>query len=187
MSNLLRFSEYPTGKRMEITQGDLTLEALDAIVNAANANLQHGGGIAGAIVRRGGWKIQHESNAWVSQYGPVQHDQPAYTSAGDLACRYVIHAVGPVLGEGDEDTKLASAVTGALHCAGKLDLQSVAIPAISTGIFGFPKERAARIIFEQIEKFLTTGTSSVHLVRLVLFDQPTVDVFLQVWDSLKHL
>ena len=99
-------------RRLELAQGDLTEEPLDAIVNAANAHLQHGGGVAGAIVRKGGYQIQEESNAWVRKYGPVSHAKPAYTSAGKLPCHYIIHAVGPVWGEGDEDAKLAAAVSG---------------------------------------------------------------------------
>jgi hypothetical protein len=76
MSECFRFYGFPTGQRFEISQGDLTLEPLDAIVNAANARLQHGGGIAGAIVRRGGWEIQQASDAWLREHGPVRHDRP---------------------------------------------------------------------------------------------------------------
>ena len=87
---------YPSGQRLEIVQGDITGETVDAIVNAANSHLQHGAGVAGAILRRGGYQIQQESLEWVRQHGPVTHAEPAYTSAGKLPCRYVIHAVGPV-------------------------------------------------------------------------------------------
>lgn len=173
------------GRRLEIAQGDLTEESLDAIVNAANAHLQHGGGVAGAIVRKGGYPIQEESNAWVRKYGPVSHAQPAYTGAGKLPCRYVIHAVGPVWGEGDEDAKLQAAVSGSLTVASRLGLHSIALPAISTGIFGFPKERAARIILVAIRDYLQDNPdSSLNLVRLTLFDQETLDAFRVGWNEM---
>jgi O-acetyl-ADP-ribose deacetylase (regulator of RNase III) len=166
-------------RRLEIAQGDLTQEPVDAIVNAANRHLDHGGGVAGAIVRAGGRSIQDESDAWVREHGPVSHAEPAYTGAGSLPARYVIHAVGPVWGEGDEDRKLAEAVTGSLRRADELNLRSIAFPAISTGIFGFPKDRAARIFFQAVPAYFTENpTSGLELVRLVLWDGDSVGVFL---------
>ena len=95
---------------LQIVRGDITEETTDAIVNAANEHLQHGAGVAGAILRRGGASIQQESDAWVSRHGRVSHSQPAWTSGGKLAAKYVIHAVGPVWGDGDEDNKLSAAI-----------------------------------------------------------------------------
>lgn len=185
MSTYLLEHILPTGARLQLAQADLTQEHVDAIVNAANAHLQHGGGVAGAIVRRGGAQIQAESNAWVRQHGPVRHDRPAYTSGGALPCRYVIHAVGPVWGEGQEDAKLAAAVTGALGVADELKLESLALPAISTGIFGFPKERAAGVILAAIQEYFASHPdSALRLVRLALFDQPTLEAFMGIWKSL---
>jgi O-acetyl-ADP-ribose deacetylase len=185
MNTVLREFQLPGSGCIQIVQGDLTEENVDAIVNAANSHLQHGGGVAGAILRSGGPEIQAESNAWVQQHGPVSHAQPVYTRAGRLACRYVIHAVGPVWGEGDEDHKLAQAVSGSLALAERLELESLALPAISTGIFGFPKERAARIILKTVREFLTSpACNHLKLVRLTLYDQPTLEAFLQVWSSL---
>ncbi len=175
----------PGGQRLQIVQGDITREAVDVIVNAANAYLMHGGGVAGAIVLRGGEIIQEESTAWVRQHGLVTHAAPAYTSAGKLPCRFVIHAVGPVWGDGDEDIKLAQAVAGSLHVADELGLVSLALPAISTGIFGFPKERAAGVICPAIcDYFVAQPTSSLKLVRLTIIDEPTVHAFQQTWDKL---
>ncbi len=171
MSVVILESTLAKGRQLQIAQGDLTEENVDAIVNAANAHLQHGGGVAGAILRKGGTQIQEESNTWVREHGPVSHVQPAYTSAGKLPCRYVIHAVGPVWGEGDEDLKLAAAVSGSLSVASRLGLNSIALPAISTGIFGFPKDRAARIILTAFLDYLQSNPeSSLKLVRLTLFD-----------------
>lgn len=159
------------------------MEEVDAIVNAANEYLQHGGGVARMISKQGGSTIQKESNAWVLQHGRVSHTSPAWTSGGRLPARYVIHAVGPVWGEGDEDAKLDAAVTGSLRVADELKCASVALPAISTGIYGFPKERAAAIILTAIQSYFATHTSQLKTVKLVLYDQPTVDVFLKSWQD----
>lgn len=174
--------EYPfsPGKKLQIISGDLTREHVDAIVNAANAYLQHGGGVAGAISRHGGPQIQKESDQWIEQHGPVSHDSPAYTTGGNLHCRYVIHAVGPVWGDGDEDKKLADAISGSLKLGDQLGLISLAFPAISTGIFGFPKERAARIILQAMKDYFTgTPGSNLEVVRMTLFDQDSLRIFLK--------
>jgi O-acetyl-ADP-ribose deacetylase (regulator of RNase III) len=181
MNTLLVEHTLPTGQTIQIVQGDITTEEVDAIVNAANEYLQHGGGVAQIISKEGGSTIQKESNAWVSQHGRVSHANPAWTSGGHLPAKYVIHAVGPVWGDGDEDSKLEAAVMGSLHVADELKCSSVALPAISTGIFGFPKDRAAKIIFSAIEKYFVENSSGLKTVKLTLYDQPTVDVFLQSW------
>ncbi|OFX08929.1 MAG: hypothetical protein A3J86_02370 [Anaerolinea sp. RIFOXYB12_FULL_60_12] len=182
MSAILAEKILPTGQTLQIAQGDITLENVDAIVNAANEHLQHGGGVAWAIVRRGGDVIQDESDAWIAKHGLVPHSRPAWTSGGRLPARYVIHAVGPVWGDGDEDAKLADAVTGSLRAADELGLSSIAFPAISTGIFGFPKERAARIIFQSIEKYFAENPNpGLKIIKLVLWDDETVKAFLANW------
>lgn len=181
MSVILAEKILPTGQTLQIAQGDLTLENVDAIVNAANEHLQHGGGVAWSIVRRGGDGIQAESDAWIAKHGLVSHSHPAWTSGGSLSAKYVIHAVGPVWGDGDEDAKLADAVTGSLRAADELGLSSIAFPAISTGIFGFPKERAAGIMLMSIREYFEKEPSTLKTIRLVLFDDATVEAFLDVW------
>lgn len=168
----------PTGQTLQIARGDITLEETDAIVNAANEHLAHGGGVAWAIVQRGGETIQAESDAWVSEHGPVPHARPAWTSGGNLRARFVIHAVGPVWGEGEEDEKLAGAAAGSLRVADELGLASIAFPALSTGIFGFPKGRAAKVILKTIEDYFSTNASGLHTVRLTLWDDETAKAFL---------
>ena len=180
MNSLLHETVLPSGQTVQLAQGDITAETTDAIVNAANAHLRHGAGVAGAILRRGGETIQRESDAWVQSHGPVSHAAPAWTSSGNLPCRIVIHAVGPVWGDGDEDAKLAAAVTGSLHVADELRLASIAFPAISTGIFGFPKERAAGVMFASIREYLAKP-SGLKLVRLVLYDPATITAFEKAW------
>jgi O-acetyl-ADP-ribose deacetylase (regulator of RNase III) len=182
MNQVLKEHVFPSGQKLQIVHGDITVETVDAIVNAANAALKHGAGVAGAISRKGGSQIQAESDAWVRQHGPVSHGEPAVTGGGNMAARYVIHAVGPVWGEGDEDAKLRRAVQGSLKRAEELGLASIAFPAISTGIFGFPKDRAAGVIYKAIRDYLADKPASgLASIRLTLYDQPTLTAFLQQW------
>ena len=182
MNTVLVEKKFPAGQSLQIAQGDIIIEEADAIVNAANEHLAHGGGVAWAISKKGGPKIQQESDAWVHTYGPVSHAHPAWTSGGTLPAKFVIHAVGPVWGDGDEDNKLSDAVTGSLQVADELNCESISMPAISTGIFGFPKDRAAGIIFKAVAAYFEKNiNSSVKQVRIVLFDQSTIDAFMKQW------
>lgn len=181
MNKVLVDKKFPGGQTLQIVQGDITIEETDAIVNAANEHLQHGGGVAWAIVRRGGEAIQQESDAWIRKHGPVTHSHPAWTSGGLLPAKYVIHAVGPVWGDGQEDEKLSAAVHGSLEVADELKLSSISLPAISTGIFGFPKDRAAGVIFSTIKNYFAHHESGIKLVRIVLFDDTTIRAFVSSW------
>lgn len=179
-----REMELPGGSRLQLVHGDITAEDVGAIVNAANRHLQHGGGVARTIVERGGPAIQRESREWVQDRGPVSHARPAWTSAGGLPAQYVIHAVGPQWGEGDEERKLALAVTGSLRVADALGVFSIAMPAISTGIFGYPPDQAATVILTAIRDYFRENPGSgLELVRVVLFDRPTLQAFTGVWDA----
>ncbi len=184
MNHTLYTHLYPTGQKLELVQGDITQENVDAIVNAANAQLAHGGGVAAIIARRGGSQVNAESRAWVRKHGPVSHAEPAYTTGGNLPCRYIIHAVGPVWGSGREDEKLAAAIIGSLRRANELGLRTISFPAISTGIFGFPKKRAARLIYRAVQTYFEIGAAtSLELVRLTLYDAPTLDAFVKVFNA----
>lgn len=161
---------------LRIRIGDLTDQDTDAIVNAANEQLCHGAGVAGAIVRKGGIRIQEESD----QLAPVRTGDAVVTSGGNLRARYVIHAVGPVWNryEPEEaDRLLASAVRKSLLRAQELGLSSISFPAISSGIFGFPLERCAIVILDAILRHASTGVGSLREVRVVLYDGGTYDVF----------
>lgn len=183
MNQIITRHDFDPHRCCLLVQGDITEEQVDAIVNAANNRLRHGGGVAGAIVRRGGYEIQTESDAWVRAHGAVPHERPAVTGAGRLPCKAVIHAVGPVWGEGDEDAKLRSAVLGALGTAEERGFASIALPAISTGIFGFPKERGARVIFQAIENYARTHpNSSLREVRVIILDNSTLEAFQKEFD-----
>jgi len=191
MNTVLKEHVLSTGQTLQIVQGDITTETVDAIVNAANEHLQHGGGVAWAISRKGGSAIQTESNAWIREHGLVSHSHPAWTSGGLLPAKYLIHAVGPVWDDNQNaevivtmDNNLALAVTGSLLVADELKCSSIALPAISTGIFGFPKDRAATIIYFAIEKYFSlNSTSGIKAVKLVLYDNQTVDIFVKIWNE----
>ncbi len=178
MSELVLQHVFPSGQILALYHGDLTKEHVDAVVNAANDHLAHGGGLAGALVRRGGEIIQQESRAWVKEHGLAEHAKPALTGAGKLPCRAIIHAVGPVWGSGDEDHKLQTAYAAALDMADAQGFNTVAFPSISTGAFHFPVARGAHIAVEAVVHFYTTRPASpVREIRFVLVDVPTVQVF----------
>ena len=186
MNSILVEKIFSSGQSLQVVQGDITIEEVDAIVNAANKYLAHGGGVAWAISQKGGAAIQEESDEWIRKHGQVSHAQPAWTSGGRLPAKFVIHAVGPVWGDTfDDDKNLSDAVTGSLQVADELKCASISMPAISTGIFGFPKDRAAGIIFKATTAYFEKNTnSSVKQVRIVLFDQNSIDVFLKIWKTL---
>jgi O-acetyl-ADP-ribose deacetylase (regulator of RNase III) len=182
MNQAVNEQHFASGQHLQLIRGDITQERVDAIVNAANAYLQHGAGVAGAISLNGGPQIQEESEAWLKKNGPVTHENPAYTSGGRLPCRYVIHAVGPVWGDGQEDEKLELAISGTLKVGEELGVKSIAFPAISTGIFGFPKTRAARIFFKIIKGYINNyPESKLKIIKLVLFDEESVADFNKVF------
>lgn len=157
---------------IRIIEGDITTLEVDAIVNAANSQLQHGGGVAGAIVRRGGASIQEESD----RIAPVAVGGAAATAAGSLPAKWVIHAVGPRMGEGDEDGKLERATRSALQVAEELGAASVAFPAISTGIFGYPIDRCARIMLRTVRDF-SSRAGTVKSVTFCLFGDAALREF----------
>ncbi len=158
---------------VETMRGDITLLDVDAIVNPANEELMLGGGVAGAIARRGGPSIQAECDS----IGGTPVGTAVMTSGGALAARHVIHAVGPRWGEGDEERKLRDATLAALQLADARGLRSIALPAISTGIFGYPLPDAAQTIVSATRAFLAEGPKSLVRVVLCLFDDAALSVF----------
>ena len=158
--------------KITVIKGDLTKIKADAIVNAANDRLQHGGGVAGAIVRAGGQVIQEESN----KIGFVPVGNAAITTAGKLPAKFVIHTVGPRMGEGKEDEKLKSATLNSLKLAEKNSLESIAFPAVSAGIFGFPKDSCAKIMVENAIEYAKSGTK-INEIIFVLFNDDVYNFF----------
>jgi O-acetyl-ADP-ribose deacetylase (regulator of RNase III) len=157
---------------LELVEGDITEMRTEAIVNAANAKLVLGGGVAGAIKRKGGPKIQQECNkiGWTFVGGAVK------TTGGNLKAKYVIHAVGPQMGEGNEDEKLKNAMLNSLKLADESNIKSISFPAIGTGIFGFPIERCAKIMLRTTIEYLK-GRTNIEKVVFCLFGQDSYKVF----------
>jgi O-acetyl-ADP-ribose deacetylase (regulator of RNase III) len=164
---------------VRILQGDITELEVDAITNAANEQLKLGGGVAGAIARKGGPEIQEACDR--IGYTPV--GTAVLTPAGRLKARYVIHAVGPRYGvDPDPERLLASAVRATLELAEQHALRRIALPAISTGIFGFPREPALRIILQTIRDYLASRPDTVlEEVILCLYEADSYALARQIW------
>jgi len=171
------------GVNISLHQGDITDERVDAIVNAANEWLQHGAGVAGAIVSKGGYEIQDESNWITNRQGPLNVGEAVYTSGGILPCRYVIHTVGPRWREHGRQKSISllhQACMKSLRLAAQLELSSIALTAISSGIFGMPKDICAQVMFEAVEEFSSSKEaefSTLRDVRIVIIDEPTMSIF----------
>ena len=169
------------GRHTDITERDV-----DVIVNAANSYLKHGGGVAAAIVRKGGAIIQEESD----KIGFVPVGSSVITSAGKLLCKAVIHTVGPRMGEGDEENKLLRALHSTLILAAEREFKSISVPAISSGIFGFAKDKCAKILVEESERFLeqknSMNTCSIDIIEFCIFDNETLDRFKTEFANVKQ-
>jgi O-acetyl-ADP-ribose deacetylase (regulator of RNase III) len=174
--------EKKVGKSVvEISQSDLTEMDTDAIVNAANAQLVLGAGVAGAIKAKGGPKIQEECNA----IGGTFVGGAVITTGGNLRARHVIHAVGPRMGEGDEDEKLKNATLNSLKVADDNNLASISFPAISTGIFGFPKDRCAEIMLGAVIDYLKTANTGLRRVVFCLHGASSFEIFSETLKGLE--
>ncbi|MHC4623512.1 MAG: macro domain-containing protein [Planctomycetota bacterium] len=157
---------------LELIEGDITEMQTDAIVNAANAQLILGGGVAGAIRKKGGPAIQQECN----KIGGTFVGGAVITTAGSLKAKHVIHAVGPRMGEGEENNKLKNATLNSLKVADENHLKSIAFPAISTGVFGFPITGCAQIMLQTTIDYLKTQTG-LETIVFCLFGRDAYNVF----------
>jgi O-acetyl-ADP-ribose deacetylase (regulator of RNase III) len=166
-------------KVLKLVQGDITKQEVDAIVNAANRELVPGGGVCGAIHRAGGESIARECEQIVREMGECPTGYAVITGGGRLKARSVIHAVGPVWrgGKTGEDELLASAYRQSLALARDFGVKSLAFPSISTGIYGFPIERAAKIALGTIRSFLAQAPGAFSEVRMVLFSPEDLKVY----------
>ncbi|MBI4523135.1 MAG: O-acetyl-ADP-ribose deacetylase [Deltaproteobacteria bacterium] len=178
MEELRRFLDG----RVVIKLGDITKEDVEAIVNAANSSLMGGGGVDGAIHRAGGPQILRECKEIRSAHYPdgLPTGQAIITTAGKMAARHVIHTVGPVYGQGGREKaeQLAACYRNSLFLAAESKLKSVAFPAISTGVYGYPMEEAAQVSSRAIERFLGSD-KRIEEVRLVFFSRQDADIFLK--------
>lgn len=158
-----------------MVRGNLLEEPVDAIVNAANGHLAHGGGVAAIISRAAGPELQSESDLLVGKNGPFPTGAAVATTAGKLPFKAVIHAVGPRYGEGDEERKLKQALSAAFALAAERGWQSVSFPAVSAGIFSVPLDLCARAYLA------AARSAALRKVRLCLRDQPAIDAVLKEW------
>jgi O-acetyl-ADP-ribose deacetylase (regulator of RNase III) len=173
--------------RLHLIQGDITSQATDAIVNAANSGLMGGGGVDGAIHRAGGPAILEECKQIVARQGRLPAGQAVITTAGNMPSKYVIHTVGPIWhggGHGEAEV-LASAYRESLKLAAENKLASIAFPSISTGAYGYPLAEAARIAIDTVAAFLATP-SSIKEVAFVLFDARPYQAYASALDSLEQ-
>lgn len=166
--------------RITILQGDLTAQTCDAIVNAANNDLQLGGGVAGAIRRKGGPAIQEECD----RVGPIPVGEAAVTGGGRLAARYVIHAASMRLGEPTSEPNLRASTRASLLRAKELGIRSIAFPAVGTGIAGFPMRRCAEVMLEEALAHLA-GETSLQEVRFVLYGADAYETFREYFEALS--
>ncbi len=165
---------------VSVVIGDLTRQSVDVIVNAANTHLQHGGGVAAAISRAGGSVVQRESNTWVADHGPLKSGTAAVTSAGAMPARHVVHVAGPIYREGqDNEGLLRAAVGAALDAAHGIGARTVAFPAISAGIYGYPVPAATAVLADQVVNWLRKHPGAIGEVRLVAFERQVADLFEQ--------
>lgn len=168
------------GKKIRIVEGNIALLDVEAVVNAANKFLKLGGGVAGAIRTYGGPLIQEECD----RLAPIDVGQAVITGGGNLKAKYVIHAVGPVNGEGNEEAKLASATLSSLRIAKEKKIKDIAFPAISTGIFGFPVEKCSEIMLQAAMDFLRKNDFPKEIL-FCLYGQEAYSVFLKTLDKLS--
>jgi O-acetyl-ADP-ribose deacetylase (regulator of RNase III) len=166
-------------RKIELITGNIALVDADAIVNAANKSLVLGGGVAGAIRQYGGPSIQEECNA----LGPIEVGEAVMTRGGNLKADYVIHAAGPVYGEGDEDVKLKNATLNSLEIAAKKELNSLAFPAISTGIFRYPLKRCSEIMLKTTMEFIRSHEYPETII-FCLYEEKALSVFGETLDNL---
>jgi len=166
---------------LSIIQGDITVQKTDAIVNAANSGLMGGGGVDGAIHRAGGPAILEECKQIVKKQGRLPTGKAVITTGGDLPAKYVIHTVGPVWNGGNsgEPELLASAYRESLALADDRHLESISFPSISTGVYGYPVEKAASVAVSAVKEFLRKGETSIKNVVFVLFDSRAYSAYAQ--------
>ncbi len=174
---MIASEEYPGGRRFEVVVGDLLSEPVDAIVNAANGHLAHGGGVAAAIARAAGPALEEEGDRIVAERGPVEVGDAVVTTAGRLPFNGVIHAVGPHMGVGQEEDRLVQALGSAFQRAHERAWTSVSFPAVSSGIFAVPPAVCARAYVRAVRAFFTAQpATSLRTIRLCLLPGPLVDL-----------
>jgi O-acetyl-ADP-ribose deacetylase len=174
--------DFPNGKQLRLMIGDITKIRVDAIVNAANSGLHGGGGVDGAIHRVGGAAIMRDLDEIRAKTGGCPTGSAVATTAGSLPAQYVFHAVGPIYRDGKhgEPEQLAGCYRTCLQLAEEHEVRSISFPAISTGVYGYPAEEAAKIAIETVGEHLNRADSAVRDVLFVLFDQGFYEIHARV-------
>jgi len=175
-------------ERVRIEKGDITKQKVDAIVNAANQSLLGGGGVDGAIHKAGGSKIHAQCMRIIQKNGQLPVGESVITESGNMPCRFVVHTVGPIWKDGnnDESALLAKAYRSTLELAVDFNLKELAFPNISTGIYGFPKDKAAEIVFNEVCNFLHTNLL-VKKVVFVCYDDENYNLYEEQLEKLKKM
>ncbi|HHC08403.1 MAG TPA: hypothetical protein ENK55_06775 [Actinobacteria bacterium] len=175
------------GTDLGVVEGDITTQEVDAVVNAANERLAHGGGVALAIARAAGPELVEASRRWVAEHGPVRPGRAAVTPAGAMPARIVVHVVGPVYsGAAEDPERLEAAVRAALEAAAAHDARSVALPAISAGIYGYPLAEAARVIVDSAARWVREHPDTLDEIRFVGYDAAAAAAFAAALGSLEE-
>ena len=183
-SRVINEIKIKEGRMLTLVEGDITERNVDVIVNPANSYLRHGGGIASTMVKKGGSIIQEESN----KIGFIKVGSSTITSSGILPCKAIIHTVGPRMGEGNEDEKLSKAINSCLELGLLKGFESISIPAISSGIFGFPKDRCAKILVNETISFLKNledSSTGIKLVEFCILGKETLQAFVYEFEKSK--
>ena len=178
-AEVLHREDGAMGGRFEVVRGNLLEEPVDAVVNAANGRLAHGGGVAGILSRAAGHALQEESDRIVQTRGTLATGSAVVTGAGELAFKGIVHAVGPRQGEGDEEALLVRALDAAFEQADAAGWRSLSFPAVSSGIFAVPLEVCARAYLKAVRHWLARAPApALKTLRLCLRDQPIIDAVL---------
>jgi O-acetyl-ADP-ribose deacetylase len=172
---------------VNLIKGDITAQAADAIVNAANLGLMGGGGVDGAIHRAGGPAILEECRKIIARIGRLDTGKAVITTGGNLKAKYVIHTVGPIWrgGNSNEEVLLASAYTESLKLATSNKLKSIAFPSISTGAYGYPLADAASVALNAVVKYLGENNTTLETVDFVLYDSTALEIYAKILENLK--
>ncbi len=188
MTESLPFEAVVAGTRLRLLRGDITEQQVDGIVNAANPLLTPGGGVSGAIHRAGGPEVTRAAAALRRERGPLSPGEAVITPGGNLPARWVLHTVGPVWrgGRHGEAEALARAYSACLRLAVERGLSTLAFPSISTGVYGYPVEKAAPVALGAVRAFLEEHPRALAEVRFVLFSSSDLEAYRRAWEALAR-
>jgi len=182
----MRFEVEIGGRKLVLKRGDITAEEVDAVVNSANPELTPGGGVSGAIHRRGGPAVTEEAARIRRERGRLKTGEAVITTGGNLPAKWVIHTVGPVWhgGKKGEPELLAKAYRSCLELAKSRSIKTIAFPSISTGVYGYPIDQAAGVALRTVREFLEADPGPVEEVHFVLFSEKDFEAYRAAWERI---